>query len=80
MTDESLENIAVVIGKGSVIETDTKEDVGATFPVSAMDELEKLAAYLLTNWPEEITNGSAVDVAINIMDKLKGEKINVSVK
>lgn len=37
----------------------------------AATEIEKLANYLMTEWPEEILDGSAVDVAIVILKRYK---------
>ena len=36
-------------------------------PCSAECEIQKLAAYLMQYWPAHITEGSAVDVAIRIL-------------
>ena len=56
-------------------EINTREDPESTEHVNnAQDEIDKLATYLMKEWPEEIINGSAVDVVINIMNKFKEKK------
>ena len=39
--------------------------------LKAIEELEKLAFYLLKCFPDEIEDGSAVEVAIRLLDKLR---------
>ena len=39
--------------------------------VSAKKEIERLSEYIMKNLPNEITGGSAVDVAIKIMERIK---------
>jgi len=45
-----------------------------TLKSSLASEIDRLADYLLAEWPLEITDGSAVDVAIKIMNKFKETK------
>lgn len=45
--------------------------------MSAEQQTEKLAHYIMENFPRDITDGGAGDVAIKIMDRLQEENINL---
>ncbi len=45
--------------------------------MSAEQQTEKLAHYIIENFPRDITDGGAGDVAIKIMDRLQEENINL---
>lgn len=45
--------------------------------MTAEQQIEKLAHYIMENFPRDITDGGAGDVAIKIMDRLQEENINL---